>query len=437
MKHPIQFVIREHKKNPSKGIYSVCSANRFVLQAAMKQAQEDQSLLLVEATSNQVDQFGGYTGMTPIDFRNYVLSIAKENNFHSYSLILGGDHLGPNVWQDQPSDIAMKNALDQIRAYIKAGFTKIHLDASMPLADDESDPDKPLDPLLVARRSAELCKAAEDAYHTLPADETEPVYVIGTDVPVPGGARTSLENIRITPVQEVEEIIALTQKELLKRGLEDAWKRVVAVVVQPGVEFGDDVISPYNPRKARQLSYYIAGNPQLVYEAHSTDYQLPGALKQMVEDHLAILKVGPWLTYAFREAVFSLAAIEEELSVLLKSIAPSNIIQTLDQAMTDDPKYWIKYYPGNEVQRSFARKYSLSDRIRYYWPQQKVEKALEKLMNNLQNHPFPLTLLSQYMPSQYQALRSGQLTSHPLEIIHHKIREVLKIYSTATGMNEK
>ena len=437
MKHPVQRIIQEHKRTSTKGIYSICSANRYVLQAAMKQAREDRSLLLVEATSNQVDQFGGYTGMTPLDFRNYVNSIAKEINFQSSSVILGGDHLGPNVWQDQPANIAMNHALDQIQAYIQAGFTKIHLDASMPLGDDEHDPDLPLNSYFVAQRSAELCQAAEKMHHKIQPKGFKPVYVIGTDVPVPGGAKSTMEKIRITPVGEVEEIITLTKEAFTKRGLENAWQRVVAVVVQPGVEFSDDKISAYDPHRARQLSAYIAGNPQLVYEAHSTDYQLPGALRKMVEDHMAILKVGPWLTYAFREAVFSLAMIEKEISGLHKSITPSNIIPILEQVMMNEPKYWNKYYLGNEAQKSFARKYSLSDRIRYYWPQKAVVKALNKLLGNLQRNPAPHSLLSQYMPSQYQALRVGLITDQPLDLIHHKIREVLEIYSAATRLNEK
>jgi D-tagatose-1,6-bisphosphate aldolase subunit GatZ/KbaZ len=437
MKHPVTSIIHEHKGTPAKGIYSVCSANRYVLQAAMKQARDDHSLLLVEATSNQVDQFGGYTGMRPMDFRNYVTAIATENDLPQSSLILGGDHLGPNVWQSQPAAIAMNNALDQIQAYIAAGFTKIHLDASMPLGDDKFDEHSPLNSQLVAQRSAELCQASENTYNKLQGAKFKPIYVIGTDVPIPGGAKESLENIRITPVREVEEIIALTKEAFKKRGLEDAWQRVVALVVQPGVEFSDDDISEYDSIKAQQLSAFIEGNPQMVYEAHSTDYQTSGALKNMVEDHLAILKVGPWLTYAFREAVFSLATIEKEISNLQKSLTPSYIIKILEQVMVDNPKYWNNHYLGSEQQKAFARKYSYSDRIRYYWPQKSVQYALDRLLDNLQSNHIPLSLLSQYMPSQYRALRSGRINNNPLDLIHDKIREVLKTYSLATGMNEK
>jgi D-tagatose-1,6-bisphosphate aldolase subunit GatZ/KbaZ len=427
-------IIQEHKNAGDKGIYSVCSANRHVLEASMKQARMDESLLLVEATSNQVDQFGGYTGMKPLDFKNYVISIADEYDFPTTSIILGGDHLGPNVWQQQPPGVAMENALTQIEAYIQAGFTKVHLDASMPLGDERIKAGAPLDPLLVARRSAELCEVAERASSKYQAPKNKPVYVIGTDVPIPGGAKESLKKVRITPVNEVEEILRYTEEAFKEKGLEEAWRRVIAVVVQPGVEFGDQEILAYDPEKARSLSGFIADHPEIVYEAHSTDYQAPAALLNMVRDHYAILKVGPWLTYAFREAIFSLAIIENELSGLKKSFIPSNIIKILEQVMTDDPGYWERHHHGTEGERAFARKYSFSDRIRYYWPQKSVWLALDTLLNNLHHTPIPISLLSQYLPYQYQAVRSGQIKDQPLEIIHHKIMQVLSVYSEAANM---
>lgn len=72
-------------------------------------------------------------------------------------------------------------------------------------------------------------------------------------------------------------------------------------------------VHEYHREEAQTLSRFIEAQPGLVYEAHSTDYQSREALRALVEDHFAILKVGPALTFAFREAVFALAAIEEVL----------------------------------------------------------------------------------------------------------------------------
>src|SRR3954449_11289773 len=102
--------IGRHKAGESVGVYSVCSAHPTVVQAAIAQAASDGGHVLIEATSNQVDQFGGYTGMRPTDFRDLVLGIADDEGFPRDRVILGGDHLGPNRWQGQPADAAMANA---------------------------------------------------------------------------------------------------------------------------------------------------------------------------------------------------------------------------------------------------------------------------------------------------------------------------------------
>src|SRR5687768_12658842 len=110
--------IGRHKTGDSVGVYSVCSAHPVVIEAAIAQAAADQTYVLVEATSNQVDQFGGYTGTRPADFRDMVFRIADERGFPRDRVVLGGDHLGPNRWQRTPSDEAMANADELIRSYV-------------------------------------------------------------------------------------------------------------------------------------------------------------------------------------------------------------------------------------------------------------------------------------------------------------------------------
>lgn len=95
-------------------------------------------------------------------------------------------------------------------------------------------------------------------------------------------------------------------------GLEEALTRIIAIVVQPGVEFDHSQIIHYQPQAAEALSAWIKDTP-MVYEAHSTDYQTRHAYRALVRDHYAILKVGPALTFALREAIFALAQMENEL----------------------------------------------------------------------------------------------------------------------------
>ena len=67
----------------------------LVLRACMQRAKETNSVLLIEATANQVDQYGGYTGMKPKDFMKFVEELAKIEGLSMDRIILGGDHLGP------------------------------------------------------------------------------------------------------------------------------------------------------------------------------------------------------------------------------------------------------------------------------------------------------------------------------------------------------
>jgi D-tagatose-1,6-bisphosphate aldolase subunit GatZ/KbaZ len=202
-------------------------------------------------------------------------------------------------------------------------------------------------------------------------------------------------------------------------------------VVQPGVEFGSDAVFEYCRSAAGPLSQALPSSPELVYEAHSTDYQTPRALREMVEDHFAILKVGPWLTFAFREAVFALSAIEREWLGRRRGLTLSQVPEALERAMLANPVHWQPYHRGGESELRVARLFSLSDRCRYYWPEPAVEAELDRLIANLSAMPPPLTLLSQFLPAQYDAVRSGSLSNTPRELILDRIRRVIDFYSAA------
>lgn len=412
-------IVSTQKRGEARGITSICSAHPWVLKTALHMGGK----VLIESTCNQVNQFGGYTGMTPANFVDFVRVIAKENDFPFENIILGGDHLGPNVWQYEPSDSAMQKSAVMIKDYVQAGFVKIHLDCSMQLADDKGEM---LDPEIAARRAASLAKMAEASRIE---GHLPPLYVIGTEVPIPGGAQEKEEGVQITRVIDAQQAIESTQDAFVREGLESAWERVIALVVQPGVEFGDDFVLRYDPKKAQHLARCIENQP-MIFEAHSTDYQSRESLRALVHDHFAILKVGPALTFAFREAVFSLAMMENEL---FPEDRRSNLIKVLDDVMIQNPGHWQKHFQGSPERISFARKYSLSDRIRYYWTHPGVQAAFIKLLENMNKNPLPVSLINQFAPGQYEKFRSCNIDIIPEMIIVEKIGEVLKDYSYACG----
>ncbi len=430
--HPLKELISHQKSGIAEGIYSVCSANAFVIEAAMERTLRDGKYVLIESTANQVNQFGGYTGMQPGEFKEFVFKLAKKTGFPKDKVILGGDHLGPLTWKNENSDTAMEKAADLIRNYISAGFTKIHIDTSMHLGDD--DPEKILNTEIIAQRGAALCKSAEDAFKQLRLekfDAVSPVYIIGSEVPIPGGSQDEEEGIHVTGVEDLEITIETFKKAFLKEGLEKAWENVIAVVVQPGVEFGDETIHEYNREAAKELSIALGKYPELVFEGHSTDYQTKKALKEMVEDGIAILKVGPALTFALREALFALNHMENELFKYNNEVHLSNFIQTLDNAMENNPENWGNHYHGTTEKIKYARKYSFSDRARYYLPVKEVKESVDIMLHNLKSTYIPITLISQFMPVQYVKIRNGEIEKDPESLLKDRIVNCIEDYMYA------
>ena len=425
-------MVQEQKAGRAFGIPSCCTANRFVIQAALKKASEHNMPALIEATANQVDQNGGYTGMTPETFKAYVEQIARAMGFPLQNVLLGGDHLGPLTKAEWPADEAMAFAEGLVRAYVKAGFSKIHLDTSMYLGGD--DRSKPLAVKLVAERGARLCRVAEEAFQErLAADPTaeKPVYIIGSEVPIPGGAVEEEEAIQVTSVDACRQTFEAYQAAFAANQLEEAFGRVIAIVVQPGVEFGDQSIHLYKRDAAVELAGFGRSLP-LVFEGHSTDYQPKQALREMVEDGIAILKVGPALTFALREVLFALESIECEL--YYGRIWPKSHFRTaLELSMLDEPRYWLHHYHGSAQELHLARQFSLSDRARYYLPNEAVGRAIDQLILNIDAVAIPFGLIKQYLPSVADAVLDGSIDTSAEALILAHIGSYLDDYYYAIG----
>lgn len=432
MIHPIKQLLQKRLAGQPVGIYSICSANEYVIEAAMEKALAAGTHVLIESTANQVDQFGGYTGMKPADFREFVYTLAGRVGLPADRVILGGDHLGPLTWKAETAAVAMEKAHELVRQYVLAGFTKIHIDTSMHLGDD--DHENKLDPVFVAARGAELCKTAQQAFlertESFPA-ALAPVYVVGSEVPTPGGSQEEEEGIQVTKAWSFRQTVETFKAAFYNLGLQEAWQNVIAFVVQPGVEFGDETIHEYNREAARELCSALKDYPALVFEGHSTDYQTEKCLKYMVEDGIAILKVGPALTFALREALLSLCLMEKELFKYDPCIPQSNLIDVLDSAMLKNPANWRKHYHGEGSKVRLAMRYSLSDRCRYYLPMAEVKEAIDILLRNLQSVHIPLTLIDQYMPIQYEKIRNKVLKNDPKELLKDRVVNVLDAYHRA------
>jgi len=423
--HPIENIIASYKSGKHTGIFSNCSANEYVLRAVMRRCKNKGVPALIEATANQVDQDGGYTGLTPAAFYAWCLELAKREGLDASDLILGGDHLGPLTWTKLDEAKAMEKAEKLITEYVLAGFTKIHIDTSMRLASDDNT--KPLTDEVIAKRGAILCAAAEAAYKKKIIDDPDavkPIYIIGSEVPIPGGAQEH-EELSVTGSDDCLATIAAFEKAFSDTGLAEAWERVIAVVVQPGVEFSEDEVFVYNSEKAMQLCTVVKSE-RFVFEGHSTDYQPRPALRELVSDGIIILKVGPALTFALREALFALENIEK-ITLHGKGVALSRFTEVLEEVMLEKPEQWNKHYHGTEHDKWVNRAYGFSDRVRYYLPEPAVKKSIERLVKNL-DKPVALPLLSQFMPIQYARVRDGTLDNNVDDLILDRIGDCIDDY---------
>lgn len=405
-----------------KGIPSICSAHPIVIEAAMLHAKRRNAHLLVEATCNQVNQDGGYTGMTPAGFRVFVEKIAAKTGFPLDRLILGGDHLGPNPWRILAADEAMAKACEMIAAYAQAGFTKLHLDTSMGCAGEPVA----LPDALTAERAARLAAIAEKTLQGKPG--IKPVYIVGTEVPIPGGAMEELDVLEVTRPDAALETVAVHRRAFEAAGVADAFSRVIGAVVQPGVEFGNENVIAYIPEKAAALSATLLDLPGLVFEAHSTDYQSRDALRRLVLDGFAILKVGPGLTFALREAYYGLDQIAE---FLFPGRRQETLVAVIERVLTAEPKNWEKYYHGSESERHIQRHFSYSDRIRYYWPHPEIDAAVTSLFTLLEGVDIPETLISQYLRPSYGSVRQGKIAPRAEALALDAIDLVLEDYFEA------
>lgn len=409
-----QHALADHLTGKPTVAVSVCSAHPDVLSALFRSALEHGTLALIETTPSQVNLSSGYTGLSPERLVSRVMEIATAEGFAEDRILLGADHLGPAQWRHMRADDAMSAAERLAVAYVRAGYRKIHLDASRPCADDPIH--LPLE--VTAHRCAHLAAACEEA-----GPAASLIYVVGSDVPTPGGD-TDTHQSHVTRPEDLERTLSVFSDVFAARGLGEAWRRVVGVVVAAGVTFGEDFIVDYAPLP--ELARAIACHAGLVFEAHSTDYQRPEDLKRMVENHFFILKVGPWLTYTLREALFLLELMEREM-------APSHASRfrkTLISAMMKNPVHWQGYYGESGQAISLGLSYGYSDRCRYYLSDPAVVEARERLLKNL-GPQIPESLISQYMPMQYPKVRAGRLAPHPRELMIDRIRDVLGHYMAA------
>jgi D-tagatose-1,6-bisphosphate aldolase subunit GatZ/KbaZ len=195
------------------------------------------------------------------------------------------------------------------------------------------------------------------------------------------------------------------------------------------VEFGDEEVARYDRQRARALTAWLDTASPLVFEAHSTDYQNVDSLNDLVVDGFAILKVGPWLTFALRETLYGLDRIAGELYPEERS---ESLQTTMERVMRGRPEHWQRYYMGSATERRVKRHFSYSDRIRYYWADPDASRAVARLLELLGETALPVTLVSQCLNGLSADVAAGRLQSTARALLAASVRSVIEKYAAAT-----
>ena len=421
----LRTLIARNRAGSAEALPSVCSAHPEVILASLHLAESRDLPLLVEATSNQVNQFGGYTGMRPADFVAFVHRLCDEAGADRSRVLFGGDHLGPQAWRARPADEAMALARDLVAEYVRAGFTKIHLDCSEGCAGEPAQ----VGDALAAGRAAELAESCEAAA----VDPDRLSYMFGTEVPPPGGARADEDHAIVHPTEPAAATatIAAHEAAFAARGLQSAWSRAVGLVVQPGLEFTPDQVIRFDMSAPDRLSPVLEGHPHLSFEAHSTDYQYPEVFAELGRRHFAVLKVGPALTFAVRQALYALDA-------LAAWVAPGRqcgqLPGVMEQLMRADTAPWAKHYDAPPDRIGLLLHFGYADRIRYYWALPEAQAAVATLLAALPAKRPALPVLEQvFSPAVIARAEGLAKAGWARALIHAQVQEALLPYFACCG----
>lgn len=347
----------------NKGLPSFCTANFLVLKTLLIFCKKNKLPALIESTSNQVNQFGGYSKNQPKDFIKKINRFIKSSKISKKSIYFGGDHLGPLPWKNNKSSVAMDNSIKLIDLYLKANYQKIHIDTSIQCKDDKLITDK-----IIFARTEYILKNLINKKKL-----NKIFFVFGTEVPFAGG-----NNKKKFKITQNNKIISDYQNFSKLLNSEKLLSKDFALVIEPGMKFKNNSIT--KPKfKNFEVNRKFSKKNKFYFEAHSTDYQDLETLKKLVKNNFKILKVGPELTYNLIKSLLFMQEIEE---VFLGR--KSNFQKTIIKNMLFNNFYWKDFFKrGNKKKFQKNLLNSFYDRARYYLSYNDVVNSIKILEINI------------------------------------------------------
>ena len=359
-----------HKERGHKPItlLAVCPNSSAVLEAAVKAAVKNRSIMLFAATLNQVDIESSYTGWTPVEFVRQMNAFAQRYKW-SGSLYPCLDHGGPwlkdlHTLEKLSYAETMKKVKDSIAACVLAGYKLLHID---PTVDRTSLPDEPFNLEIIVDRTVELIGHAEEI--RTKSGIPRLAYEVGTEE-VHGG---------LVDIDQFSQFLALLKHKLRDHSLAHCWPCLF--VAQIGTDLHT---TRFDPNSAQRLYQVLAPNGSMV-KGHYTDWVKNP--EEYPRSGIGAANVGPEFT---AEEFNALTALEKRERDWINNthIKASNMIETLQKVVVDSGR-WRKWLLADEVSKEFnelpetRRDWLLKTGSRYIWMDKTVVAARERLYKNL------------------------------------------------------
>ncbi len=359
--------LNEEGKEPIT-LLAVCPNSSAVLEAAVKAAARNRSIMLFAATLNQVDIEDSYTGWTPVDFVKQ-MNIFAEKHHWSGSLFPCLDHGGPwlkdvHTLNNLPYIETMSKVKSSIEACIKAGYQLLHIDPTV----DRTLPSNQALPLeLVVDRTVELINFAEKI--RLESRQPRIAYEVGTEE-VHGG---------LVDVNRFSDFLTLLRIELTKRNLIECWPSLF--VAQIGTDLHT---TKFDSQAARNLYKVLAPLGSMV-KGHYTDWV------ENPEDYpktgMGGANVGPEFSAEEYISLMNLEKMEID-SIQLIQRELSHFGGTLQDVVIGSGR-WKKWLLPEEIGLDFwylsdhRKEWLIKTGSRYVWTDERVVVARNNLYKNL------------------------------------------------------
>jgi D-tagatose-1,6-bisphosphate aldolase subunit GatZ/KbaZ len=352
-------------------LLAACPNSEAVLEAAVRAASRNRSVMLFAATLNQVDFEDSYTGWTPAEFVELMRADAKKYQWTGplYPCL---DHGGP--WLKDEHTLrklsypeTMQKVKHSITDCVRAGYQLLHID---PTVDRTFPPGDALPVEIVVDRTVELIEHAEQVRTEIGREKLS--FEVGTEE-VHGG---------LTDTTRFENFIILLRERLSERQLSHCWPCLF--VAQIGTDLHT---TQFNPDLSRRLNTILSPYGSMI-KGHYTDWVENPA--QYPVNAIGAANVGPEFTAVEFDALKTLSSKEAAL-LKIHGGRSSKIMENLQEVVVASGR-WKKWLLPGEVGVEFnqlpdqRRVWLLQTGSRYIWRNEKVISSRKILYQNLSNY---------------------------------------------------